>query len=303
MGVTISRMAADYSRIHRLLKILTLIQGSKGWSAKTLAAECGTTERTIYRDMRIIEAAGIPYFYDDEAKCYGIRRDFFMPPVQLTLDESLALAALAEHIGGQEQVPYTKAASRAISKIRGLLPPPIRHELDQIEQHVAIKLSAAMPPESSADVYETVRSALAHKTALRCEYESLNSGPTKNGPAFILKPYTLFFSQRAWYVVGHHSTHDDVRCLKLNRFSRIETTEQTYSIPKSFSLEWSSGQSMADDPWRQKLSGGTGISMPNSPRPLPTPTGIRHRKSSGTTTSRSRSPAKWMVWKRSCGGC
>ena len=42
----------------------------------------------------------VPYFYDDEAKCYGVHRDFFMPPVQLTLDESLALAALAEHVGG-----------------------------------------------------------------------------------------------------------------------------------------------------------------------------------------------------------
>ena len=87
-------MAADYSRIHRLLKILTLIQGSKGWSPKTLAVECSTTERTIYRDMKMLEGAGVPYFYDDDAKCYGVHRDFFMPPVQLTLDESLALAAL-----------------------------------------------------------------------------------------------------------------------------------------------------------------------------------------------------------------
>ena len=226
-------MAADYSRIHRLLKILHLIQGSKGWTPKNLAVECGTTERTIYRDMKMLEGAGIPYFFDGEAKCYGIRRDFFMPPVQLTLDESLALAALAEHVGGQEQVPFTKAASRAISKIRGQLPSPIRRELEQIEDHVAIKLSAASPPESSADVYETMRSALSRKLALRCEYESLSK---KKPQAFILKPYTLFFNQRAWYVVGDHSKHNDVRCLKLNRFSRIEPTDHSYVIPKSFSL-------------------------------------------------------------------
>src|ERR1700722_2361832 len=128
-------MAVDYSRIHRLLKILTLIQGAKGWTPKRLAQECSTTERTIYRDMKMLEGAGIPYFYDDEAKCYGVHRHFFMPPVQLTLDESLALAALAEHVGGQEQVPFTKAASRAISKIRGQLPTPIRRELEQIEDH------------------------------------------------------------------------------------------------------------------------------------------------------------------------
>jgi predicted DNA-binding transcriptional regulator YafY len=228
-------MAADYSRIHRLLKILTLIQGSKGWTAQTLSVECGTTERTIYRDMKMLEGADIPYFYDEEAKCYRVHRDFFMPPVQLTLDESLALAALAEHIGGQEQVPFTKAAARAIAKIRGQLPSPIQRELEQIEDHVAIKLAAANPPEGSADVYETMRSALSRKLALRCEYESL--GGSKNGQTFILKPYTLFFNQRAWYVVGHHSKHDDVRCLKLSRFSRIELTDHSYAIPKTFSLD------------------------------------------------------------------
>src|SRR4051794_3292301 len=158
-------MAADYSRIHRLLKILTLIQGSKGWTTKRLAVECGTTERTIFRDLQMLQGAGIPYFYDAQEKCYAIRRDFFLPPVQLTLDESLALAALAEHVGEAEQIPFTKAAGRAITKIRGQLPAKIRQELEQIEDRVAIKLAASTPPEGMADVYETVRAALSARRA------------------------------------------------------------------------------------------------------------------------------------------
>src|SRR5687768_3817454 len=107
-------MAADYSRIHRLLKILTLIQGTKGWTPARLAAECGVTQRTIFRDLEMLEGAGIPYFFDPETKGYSVRGDFFMPPVQMTLEESLALSALAEHVGGGEQVPFLKAAARAI---------------------------------------------------------------------------------------------------------------------------------------------------------------------------------------------
>jgi proteasome accessory factor B len=227
-------MPADYSRIHRLLKILTLIQGSDDWTARRLAQECGTTERTIFRDLKMLEGAGIPYFYDAERKCYGIQRDFFMPPVQLTLDESLALAALAEHCGGSEQVPFTKAASRAISKIRGQLPPTIRRELDTIESHVAIKLAAANPPEGSADVYETVRRALSSKRALRCEYESLSNGKT-NGD-FLFRPYALLFNQRAWYAIGFHSRRRAVRSLKLTRFTKLEPTDDEYAIPKDFSV-------------------------------------------------------------------
>jgi proteasome accessory factor B len=232
-------MAADYSRIHRLLKILTLIQGSKGWTTKRLSLECGVTERTIYRDLTMLEGAGIPYFFDEESGGYAVRRDFFMPPVQLTLDETLALAALAEHIGGKEQVPFTKAAGKAITKIRSLLPPSIRTELEQIEDRVQIKLAAANPPEAAADVYEIVRTALSKKLVLRCQYDSAssNSDKSRTDEVFLFKPYALLFNQRAWYVIGHHGKRDEVRCLKLNRFTMTKLTDVNYSIPKAFSLQ------------------------------------------------------------------
>jgi predicted DNA-binding transcriptional regulator YafY len=256
-------MSADYSRIHRLLKILMLIQsgsrpgdragsagfrgGAGGWTARRLAGECGTTQRTIYRDLKMLEAAGVPYFFDQESKSYTVRKDFFMPPVQLTFEETLAMSALAGQIGAREQVPFTKSAARAIEKVRGQLPPKIRAELERIEPHVAIHLAASTPPESSADVYERVRQAIAEKRALRCAYESINharaadaavSSTNGNGEeeVFAFQPYALFFDQRAWYTVGLHGGRGAVRCLKLNRFTRCELTDEGYSIPRSFSL-------------------------------------------------------------------
>src|ERR1700733_7353410 len=150
-------MAADYGRIHRLLKLLTLIQGEAGWTAKRLALECRTTERNIYRDLKMLEGAGVPYFFDKEAGGYAIRRDFFMPPVSLTLDESLALVALARHVGGDEQIPFLKPAEKAIAKVRCAMPAAVQQELDKLDGRVAIKLAASMPPEGMADVYQAGR--------------------------------------------------------------------------------------------------------------------------------------------------
>jgi proteasome accessory factor B len=154
----------------------------------------------------------------------------------LTLNEALALTALAEHVGGTEQVPFMKSAARGISKIRGQLPQTIRTQLEQLEDHVAIKLAAASPPEGSVDVYETVRTALAQRTALRCQYESLSGGSKNGNGEFLLNPYTLLFNQRAWYVVGHHSGRREVRCLKLNRFTKVQPTDQHFDLPKGFTL-------------------------------------------------------------------
>ncbi len=233
-------MPSDYTRIHRLLRVLTLLQTGDCWTADKLAAECGVARRTIFRDLKDIEGAGVPYFFDDERKTYRVRNDFFMPPVQLTLDESLALTALAEHIGKAEQVPFMSAAGRAIEKVRSLLPPTLRDELAKLDDRVSIKLAASVPPEGMEDVYSKVRRAIGQRVALRCTYESASgakSKPSKSSKPFTLKPYALLFSQRAWYVVGHHSSHDAVRSLKLNRFTQIDLTTTHYEAPKSFTVD------------------------------------------------------------------
>lgn len=229
-------MPADYSkRIDRLLQIYTLIQGESGWTADRLAEHFGTTQRTIFRDIDVLKNAQVPVYHDTERKCYQIRRDFFLPPLDLTFDESLALVSLGRYIHDHEQIPFSRPALKAIAKIRGQLSAPVLRELDLVEDHLAVHLAATATQEAFHGMYEQVRKAIATQTCLRCRYESV-SRPEDNGTFFLLKPYALFFGQRAWYVVGHHGLHDDTRTFKLNRFAHMEATPQKYEIPKSFTL-------------------------------------------------------------------
>lgn len=229
----------DYTRVHRLLRILMLIQSDGDWTARRLAEACGVNIRTIYRDMGTLEAAGVPYYHDTQSGGYRVRRDFFMPPTSLTLDEALSLIALAERIGAAEQIPLMLPAGRAIEKVRSQLPAPIRQQIEKVDRHVSIKLAQAGPHEGFADVYEGVRAAIAMRRALRCRYESLGSS-LNNRPTdepFEFRPYALFFCQRAWYVIGHHGARREVRSLKLNRFLSLELTDKAYRIPSKFTLD------------------------------------------------------------------
>lgn len=49
--------------------------------------------------MKVLEGAGVPYSFDREKRGYAVRGDYFMPAVSSTLEESLALVALAEQVG------------------------------------------------------------------------------------------------------------------------------------------------------------------------------------------------------------
>lgn len=230
----------DHSdRIRRLLSIVTLIQGSARWTAQRLAVELGVSVRSIYRDLAILQSSGIPYFFDRAAGGYGIRRDFFMAPVQLTLDEALAMSALVGQLAEGEQVPMLKPATRAIAKVRSVLPAALRDEVQAMERAVAIRVAPRSGDDGIGDVYERIRRAIVDRRALSCTYESVTpgSGGSRSRAPFLFQPYTLLFSQRAWYAIGRHGGHDAVRCLRLNRFTQVTPTDRAYTIPAKFTLE------------------------------------------------------------------
>ena len=232
-------MAGDYKRIHRLLELITLIQSDPAWNAMRLAEHFDVTPRSIYRDFEVLEQIGVPYFFDDQTGGYRIRRDFFLPPVDLTLEESLALIALGQQVAGKEQIPFMQPAAKAIAKVRSQFPSKLREPLEAMTDATDIHLAAAGSSDGIADVYELVRQAIATRRALRCSYESLDAreDPSKAREVFLFHPYRLLFSKRAWYAVGHHGNRHEVRCLKLQRFCGCELTDQPYAIPEDFSLE------------------------------------------------------------------
>jgi predicted DNA-binding transcriptional regulator YafY len=110
--------------------------------------------------------------------------------------------------------------------------------LDHIENHLAIQLAPTAAGDSSADVYGTIRRALATTHVVECQYESVSiDAEDKHGRSFEFRPYALLFNQRAWYALGFHDSHGEIRCLKLSRFSRTRILQKKYLIPADFSLD------------------------------------------------------------------
>lgn len=225
----------DYTRVHRLLKIVTLIQARPGWTARRLAEECGVEERTIFRDLNELEGVGIPYYFDDATNGYRIRREFFLPPVQMAPDEALALAVLCEQIAEPDQIAFLRPAWRALSKVMAALPASVRDEVSEVAKAMSIQTAAAMPSEGHVDVYEQIQAAIVQRKSLVCRYESASG--EADGEEFDFEPYALFFSVRAWYAIGYHSDRNAIRSLKINRFAMIRPTHRPYQIPEDFSVE------------------------------------------------------------------
>jgi predicted DNA-binding transcriptional regulator YafY len=51
-------------RFARVLWVLELIQGRGRYGIKEIAAELESSERTIFRDLSVLELAGVPWYFD-----------------------------------------------------------------------------------------------------------------------------------------------------------------------------------------------------------------------------------------------
>lgn len=227
------------SRLPRLLRLLSLLQSRRRLNPGDLAQELEVRERTIYRDLEALRLAGVPLHFDKEADAYRINGDYFLSPVQLTLQEAMAMSILASQLGRQRQIPFLESAAQAMTKIRCRLPPMIQDQLADAGGHVQMRTARSAAQEGSDGHYDLIQRAIAAGRKLRCMYD--HGTPRRDRTPFLFRPYKLSFEQRAWFVIGLSEKRGETRWLKLNRILSLEQTNLPYMIPDGWTLEKSLG--------------------------------------------------------------
>jgi predicted DNA-binding transcriptional regulator YafY len=73
------RRVRQSDRLARVLRVLQLIQSTGPWTASSIAKELECSERTVYRDLQTLAAAGVPWFFDEYSQSYRIRDGYKGP--------------------------------------------------------------------------------------------------------------------------------------------------------------------------------------------------------------------------------
>ncbi len=60
------------SRVHRLVRLLTLLQGTPAPDAHVLQEERGVSRRTLFRDLKLLKESGIPVYHHAEKGGYRV---------------------------------------------------------------------------------------------------------------------------------------------------------------------------------------------------------------------------------------
>ena len=225
------------SRVSRVVQILTTLQAGKSYAVSDLSKIFGTSRRTVFRDLKELRAIGVPYRYDARTGGYTIEPDFFLPPIDLNLQEALSLLLLVYKARNQLQLPFKNSALLAALKIENNLPAKIRQYCNTALRNISTRLSAQAPVHHSGGldkIFAQLQKAITKKHKVSIRYNSLFDGRIID---VLLCPYHLMYNQRAWYVLGFSNLHKSVRTFKLNRISELKTTEQCFLDGDNFNLQ------------------------------------------------------------------
>lgn len=222
------------NKIRRILRLLEILQSGRPHSATALAEFCGTSRRTIFRDLKTLEESGVTVLYDSRAQGHWIPNQVSLPPTELSLAETLALLVLAQDSTAHDRsVPFQLLARDAAIKLRGNLPNHLQGYIEDLVSAIRIETEPLAESRHSHQHYQRLLQGITGHTKVRIRYDSLSE---KKIIQTLISPYRLLFRRHAWYLIGRSSAHRAVRTFHVGRILETESTNESFEVPPRFSL-------------------------------------------------------------------
>lgn len=212
----------DATRIARLTAILTRLQSGKLVTANQLAARFSVSIRTIYRDMKTLELAGVPV-HTEEGKGYSLMEGYKLPPVMFTENEANALVTAAHLINKTNDTSLIDEYNTAIDKIKAVLRFGTKEKASLLSQRIAI--SPAFTESCSSNSLTQIQTALTSFKVLKITYQT---GNTEDLTEREIEPFGLYYSlEDNWLVIAFCRLRNDFRMFRLDRIKSLTISEKT----------------------------------------------------------------------------
>jgi predicted DNA-binding transcriptional regulator YafY len=197
------------------LLILDMLRSRKAMTVERLARECVVSERTVYRDLRVLADAGAPIYSD---RGVHMSPEAFLPPLNLTPVEyttvRLALKSLPQS-RFHEPAMLVKSVLAKLAAGAGPRVSPVAATTGDRRQHfVRSTLNRQMSERNYRDLQQAVRDDLI----VEFSYENLAGESARRR----VDAYFLVFRARAFYLIGFCHLRHDFRLFRLDRIRALE---------------------------------------------------------------------------------
>lgn len=214
------------NRIDRLTAILIHLQSKKIVTAREIAERFDISKRTVYRDIRALEEAGIP-IGSEAGVGYFIVDSYHLPPVGFSKEEASALLIANKLTQKLADRTLQDNLNSALYKIRSVLNVSEKEFIANIDQHIEVFSSSPIQKKEIPEkIIDTILKGIDKKLAIKLEYNSLSKSEVT---CRIVEPVGICHYSFNWHLIAYCKMRKDYRDFRIDRIKSIRITEEKFS--------------------------------------------------------------------------
>lgn len=221
----------DLPRLTRLTAILTQLQTKRLITATELAEKFGVSVRTIYRDMRALEASGIPIF-TEEGKGYSLMEGYRLPPVSFTESEANALITAELLVRHNKDQSFIDNYANAIAKVKAVLRRDTKDKLDLLANRIYIGTDSSS--QSQSQNLTTLQLAITHFNLVKMTYKTVKNDAFSQR---IIEPFAVHsYGNHHWMLIAWCRLRQDFRTFRIDKIERLDVLSERFE-PHKMTIE------------------------------------------------------------------
>ncbi|HEY1868630.1 MAG TPA: YafY family protein [Candidatus Cybelea sp.] len=218
----------------RLITLLLLLQSRRQCSARILAEQLEVSERTIYRDVDALCAAGVPVYAERGSNGGIVLADGYRRALT-NFGEDEIRALFVSGASALADLGLERGLHRALEKLHGGLANVQRRAAEKSRARIHLDQRRWNQPEPPRAVLTTLRRAVWDDRCIRMRYEGRNRAATTRR----VDPLGLVSKAGVWYLVAR--SDGEPRSFRVERIRSVEELAERFERPPDFDLErfWS----------------------------------------------------------------
>ena len=215
----------DTKRLSRLTAILTQLQTKRLLTAPELAKKFSVSIRTIYRDIKALEQAGVPVLTED-GRGYTLMEGYRIPPVMFTETQANALILAEQLVLKNRDASFVKDYSEAIEKVKAVLGHQVKDKANLLAERT--RFNQNIDRERSSNHLSDLQFALTNFCLAKIEYINESDKATNR----LVEPFALLSTEGNWLLIAWCRLRKGFRYFRLDRMKKLHLLSEKFTPHK-----------------------------------------------------------------------
>ena len=215
----------NLNRFDRIVAILIHLQSGSVVKAQDMADRFKVSLRTIYRDIRSLEASGVP-ISGESGIGYSLVEGYRLPPVMFTREEASTFVAAEKLMQKFSDKTLGAYYESAMFKVKSVLKGNTKDHIAALESQVWVNSSEERFNKNAPDALNVLMESISGKTQVRLQYQAPYA---EESTTRIIEPVGLFNESNFWYVLAFCHFRKDYRQFRIDRIIDIKRIDKPFT--------------------------------------------------------------------------